>query len=166
MDDVIELPEVEVKPIGLTLQTFYPVVNKQYPWTGHSQLRVTKKENAVGGPGFKMSLSSANKGYNLVTNNCSDYTRMGLEAITGKKVNPWFFTTPGDVQDFFINNFNVVKKPSQSGSDTYWTTISENEYERLQNVYNKQKKLDSDESLARLRERRIKAGRPTPSDLK
>ena len=109
MDDVIELPEVEVRPIGLTLQTFYPITSKQYPWTGHSQLKVVKKENNIGGPGFTMSLGSENKGYNLITNNCSDYTRKGLEAITGKKVNPWFFTTPGDVQDFFINNFNVVK---------------------------------------------------------
>lgn len=36
MDDVIELPEVEVRPIGLTLQTFYPITSKLYPWTGHS----------------------------------------------------------------------------------------------------------------------------------
>lgn len=166
MDDIIELPEVEVRPIGLTLQTFYPITSEQYPLTGHSQLKVVKKENNIGGPGFTMSLGFDNKGYNLITNNCSDYTRKGLEAITGKKLNPWFFTTPGDVQDFFINNFNVVKKPSWPGSDTYWTTISENEYEKLQNVYNEQKKLDMDESIAKLRKRRIKAGHPLPSDLK
>lgn len=40
------------------------------------------------------------KGYNLVTNNCADATRKVLEAIYQIKMNPWLFTTPGDVKDF------------------------------------------------------------------
>jgi hypothetical protein len=49
--------------------------------------------------GFVTSYSS-DPWYNFVTNNCSDATRSAIESATGKKINPVFFTTPGDVKDF------------------------------------------------------------------
>ena len=40
------------------------------------------------------------KGYNLLTHNCSDSTKEALEKATGIKYNTFLFTTPGDTKDF------------------------------------------------------------------
>jgi hypothetical protein len=66
-------------------------------------------------------------GYNLVTNNCADATRCALETISGKKMNPYFFTTPGDVLDFFKENFDVRKVKNDGkrrGQETWYTNIT------------------------------------------
>ena len=91
-----ELPEVVVKPdpnskSQVTLTTYYPMVSA-YPYTGHSKLK-TEGGNII-------DVKSNDVGYNLITNNCSDATRKALEMASGKKMNNWFFTTPGDVKDF------------------------------------------------------------------
>jgi len=79
-------------------------------------------------------------GYNLVTNNCADATRCALEDISGKKMNPYFFTTPGDVLDFFKKNFDVRKdlKQSKVGTNTYYTNISEADFEKIRELHDQQ----------------------------
>jgi len=79
-------------------------------------------------------------GYNLVTNNCSDATRCALEAISGKKMNPNLFTTPGDVLDFFKENFDVVKdkRKSKFGNPVYYTTISGADFEKVKKLQEQQ----------------------------
>ena len=57
------------------------------------------------------------KDYNLFTNNCSDATREALEKTFNKKVNPFLFTTPGDVQDFALEELRGI--PSIKGDSIY-----------------------------------------------
>lgn len=86
--------------VPLRLETYYPIVHpyynskfdSPYKWTGHS---------AISGI---VSKDSDEDDYNLVTNNCSDATREYLEAIFNKKLDYNFFTTPGDVRDFALQN--------------------------------------------------------------
>ena len=97
-----QLPEVIIKPNKnntgvVTLDTYYPGSSK-YPFTGHSALR-TPGGNII-------SVGSSDPGYNLFLQNCSDATRDALEQATGQKVNPWFFTTPGDVRSFAEDTLN------------------------------------------------------------
>lgn len=83
----------------LHLITYYPIIHPSYdskydcyPLTGHSKI--------VG----VCSKDSGDSDYNLLTNNCSDETREYLEAIFKKQLDPFLFTTPGDVRDFALDN--------------------------------------------------------------
>ena len=91
-----QLPEVVITPGKNTkrkviLDTYYPMSSK-YPYTGHSRL-ITPGRNRI-------NVGPSDPGYNLFLQNCSDATREALEQATGQKINPWFFTTPGDVRSF------------------------------------------------------------------
>ena len=65
-------------------------------------------------------------------------------------MNPYFFTTPGDVLDFFKKNFDVRKDPKRSkvGTNTYYTNISEADFEKIRELHdqqlfaNKQRRLE------------------------
>lgn len=99
----INLEELEVRPktAQLELSTYYPL-SSQYPFTGHSALGLWP--DYEGGPISYISKDMSASDYNLVTNNCADATRTVLEEVLGIKMHPWFFTTPGDVRDFLIEN--------------------------------------------------------------
>lgn len=91
-----QLPEVTVTPDkgarnDVVLTTYYPGVS-EYWATGHSRLDTPG--------GNTIDVMSDDPEYNLVLNNCSDATRQALEQATGRKINPLFFTTPGDVKSF------------------------------------------------------------------
>ena len=91
-----QLPEVTITPDkearnDVLLTTYYPGIS-EYWATGHSEL-------ATPGGNY-IDVRSDDPGYNLLLNNCSDATRQALEQATGRKINPWFFTTPGDVKSF------------------------------------------------------------------
>lgn len=96
------LPEVTIGPRSrfyIPLETYYPFIS-DYPYTGHSKI-----------PYF-VDWGGDDLGYNLVTNNCSDKTREALEYTFNKKINPFIFTTPGDVRDFAIKQLNGIKVPT------------------------------------------------------
>lgn len=97
------------------LNTYYPFVSK-YPLTGHSSLIVTDTKEGGYKP-YYIDKKEENKGYNLVTNNCSDATRCALEKAFNKKINPFLFTTPGDVQDFALEELNGI--PEIKGDSIY-----------------------------------------------
>lgn len=103
-----------------TLTTYYPFISR-VPYTGHSQLTVTglvpnHQGDAVIGT-IGIDKGGHNEDYNLITNNCSDATRCGLEHTFDKKINPFLFTTPGDVQDFALDELNAI--PGKKG-DQYF----------------------------------------------
>lgn len=132
----VMLPEVEVYPTHLTLDTFYPLVSK-YPFTGHSALTATDTSPRT----FRVSRidkRSDDAGYNLVTNNCADATREALEAISGKEMKPFLFTTPGDVQDFFVENFPTRIIRDKQGRTTLQTNISKAEADIVRHLQRKQ----------------------------
>ena len=81
------------------LDTYYPFINKWYPYTGHSSLRIIDKDkdNDIYRSYILSKSPRRSKDYNLFTNNCSDATRCALEKTFNKKINPFLFTTPGDV---------------------------------------------------------------------
>lgn len=94
-----QLPEVVITPDKnqtrqVRLTTYYPGVSKYWA-TGHSKLETPG--------GNYVNVMSDDPDYNLLLNNCSDATREALEQATGKKMNPLFFTTPGDVRSFAEN---------------------------------------------------------------
>lgn len=97
---------------AVTLDTYYPIISS-YPWTGHSSLQVSGLIPNYQGDAQIGSLyidkGGNDKDYNLVTNNCSDATRCALEKIFDKKINPILFTTPGDVQDFALDELGGIK---------------------------------------------------------
>lgn len=103
--------------------------------------------------------------YNLLTNNCSDATREVLEEISGKKLNPFLFTTPGDVRDFFKENFKVFNDYSRKGEDNYYTYISEADADIVKKYAQKQRDINIEAGRQKLREKRIKEGKATSSDL-
>lgn len=93
------------------LNTYYPFISS-VPYTGHSSLSVTglvpnPQGDAVIGT-IGIDKGGHNEDYNLITNNCSDATRCGLEHTFDKKINPFLFTTPGDVQDFALDELNAI----------------------------------------------------------
>lgn len=98
------------------LDTYYPVINKQYPYTGHSSLTILDKDNGKYRH-YTLDKSSKSKDYNLFTNNCSDATRCALEKAFNKKINPFLFTTPGDVQDFALEELHGI--PYIKGDSIY-----------------------------------------------
>ena len=88
------------------LDTHYPFISN-YPYTGHSSLNIT---DTIDGHKSNKTITNRfhNKGYNLLTNNCSDATREALEKTFNQKLNPFLFTTPGDVQDFALEKLHGV----------------------------------------------------------
>jgi len=115
------LPEITVKPdpnsMSTALLTTYYPWSRDYPVTGHSTLQLLHHndddfESASGG--FVTAYGS-DPWYNFVTNNCSDATREAIEYATGKKINPIFFTTPGDVKDFVESNLGGKSEYDRRG---------------------------------------------------
>ena len=118
-----QLPEVVITPDKNTrndvlLTTYYPGVSKYWA-TGHSTLD-TPGGNFV-------DVKSDDPGYNLLLNNCSDATRYALEQATGKKINPLFFTTPGDVRSFAEDVLGG--KSVDMGDGSVQTTINLPQYQ-------------------------------------
>lgn len=155
------IPEITVVPNKLYLRTHYPVLSKDFPLTGHSEIDAYLNKNPIyDEDDDKVYIDTyrhtyidkqmSDDGYNLVTNNCADATRCALEDVSGKKMNPYFFTTPGDVLDFFKKNFDVRKdlKRSKVGTNTYYTNISEADFEKIRELHdqqlfaNKQRRLE------------------------
>jgi len=107
------LPEVVVEGYRpIKLRTYYPG-NKWYPLTGHSRLEIpfNKDEYIDVNKGFN------DKGYNLVTNNCSNLTYNFLSKMFGKNEDFNLFTTPGDVREFAIKKLGGKPK-MENGVDT------------------------------------------------
>lgn len=107
-----ELKPAVVKPkpyLGI-LNTYYPIIS-EYPFTGHSELDLYDSDGVFVN---HISKYGDNYDYNLVTNNCSDATRRAVEKIFGEKINPYLFTTPGDVQDFVVEK--TGQKPAKEGA--------------------------------------------------
>ena len=164
------LPEVEVTPYILKLTTQYPFINEFTPFTGHSELKAVERQKTEDGRLALPTLACINKkmldaDYNLLTNNCSDATREVLEEISGKKLNPFLFTTPGDVRDFFKENFKVFNDYSRKGEDNYYTYISEADADIVKKYAQKQRDINIEAGRQKLREKRIKEGKATSSDL-
>ena len=166
------LPEVEVTPTRLELITQYPIINEETPFTGHSEIEVLQQKKTKSGKLTPYALvgrinkSGSDADYNLLTNNCSDATREVLEEISGKKLNPFLFTTPGDVRDFFKENFEIFKSDNRKGEDNYYTYISEAEADIIEKHAKKQQDINNAARKQELREKRIKEGKATPSDLR
>lgn len=92
-----KLKNIDVYPNTITLQTYNPL-HENY-LVGHSKVifrsEDPKSYNAV------VNTKIDDPNYNLVTNNCSDDTRRVLESTFGIPLDYNFFTTPGDVRDYF-----------------------------------------------------------------
>lgn len=93
---------VHPKTGTLVLATYAPFQDSDFYWTGHSELELIPDYHD--GPRGYVSMDMDDKGYNLFTNNCADATRMVMEEIFGKQMNPWLFTTPRDSRDFLLEN--------------------------------------------------------------
>lgn len=104
------LPNLNVSPKTgtLTLDTYYPL-SKEYPFTGHSALTI-EPDDEFSSNYRLVSKDGSDNDYNLITNNCADDTRRVLEILFNKKMNPWFFTTPGDSRDFLLENGGTKMK--------------------------------------------------------
>lgn len=127
------LPEVVVYPTNLDLYTYYPIVS-EYKYTGHSALYGTNPNPDISG--FNLSKKRDAKNYNLLTNNCSDATREALEYLTGKPLNHYLFTTPGDVQDYFKENFETREVPAPKGTSHLRVNISLSDLEKIKGKVN------------------------------
>ena len=116
----LEPAVIKPEPIKAELNTYYPIVSKDYPWTGHSELILhhagPQKSSVI------VSKGGHNPDYNLVTNNCSDATRCAVEQIYGEKINPFLFTTPGDVRDFLLKK-DVDRVKTKKGVQTQYFEI-------------------------------------------
>lgn len=103
--------EVYPKTGDLILKTHYPIVSRDYPFTGHSELSIIPDYyDPYTNNRRNLSMGFQDNGYNLVTNNCADATGQIIEMLTGKQINPWLFTTPGDVKDFLLENGGIEEK--------------------------------------------------------
>lgn len=161
------LPEVTVVPTRLVLDTYYPVIGRNYRYTGHSSLRARSPEYTVDtSDGFttvpakhaSINKRPSDSGYNFVTSNCADATRCALETITGKKMNPYFFTTPGDVLDFFKENFDVRKVKSKNiGKKSYYTNITPAQLEMIKEQ--QQEQVQENRKERKLLARKQKGGK-------
>lgn len=110
--DAGPLPEVTVKPdynkwYNLILRTYYPFHKGRYSLTGHSELSTPG--------GNRISTNGNDADYNFILNNCSDATRKALEQAYHKAINPFLFTTPGDVKDFAEQKLGGKTKTAPSG---------------------------------------------------
>lgn len=126
-----QVPTINVRPIRLELDTYYPT-NKDFP-IGHSELTVEDYHDNGDPMLLEISKYPDENDYNLISNNCSDATRCALEKLTGKKMNPFLFTTPGDTLDFFRKNFDVKKDKNikERLHNRYYTNISKQQLEDL-----------------------------------
>lgn len=158
--------QVNTKPLDerskyAVLDTYYPFISKQYPYTGHSSLTIIAKDNGTY-RSYSINKYSKSKDYNLFTNNCSDATRCALEKTFNKKINPFLFTTPGDVQDFALEELHGIprfkgdsiyspvehkyvlnkrkKKFNKKGENTIYIPLDENQRKFLK-WYIKQEKI-------------------------
>lgn len=113
----LEPSVVKPAPYKGVLNTYYPLIST-YP-TGHSSLNLYNSDGKIV---VSINKSGRDHDYNFVTNNCSDATRRAVEQIFNEKINPFLFTTPGDVQDF------VAEKTGQNPvkEDTGKTTLEFN----------------------------------------
>lgn len=108
---------VKPAPVKAELRTYYPIISK-YPYTGHSELRIYGN-----GPSNRPTVISSggyHPDYNLVTNNCSDATRCAVEQIYGEEINPFLFTTPGDVRDFLLEKGVDIYRKSKGQDSQYF----------------------------------------------
>lgn len=85
----------------IRLKTDYPFSSRAP--IGHSTLIVPTSDRKA----FRISKGTHNPDYNLLCNNCSDATREALEIAFNRKMNPFLFTTPGDVRDFAIEELGA-----------------------------------------------------------
>lgn len=126
-----ELPEVTITGYApLRLTTYYPVVSKQYPFTGHSRLDIpidtkswekyfgTDESEDDSSPYIIINKKPKAKDYNLITNNCADAVLKYLNKAFGTNEKPYFFTTPGDVRDYALKHLNGKLIKNKNGSDT------------------------------------------------
>ena len=133
----VRLPDITVRPTYLDLTTYYPLRSDYI--TGHSALRGVKDTNGSmyidhNGDYFYISRKPKHAGYNFVTNNCSDATREALEAATGNKINPYLFTTPGDVQDFFKEQYPDFKVITEGPKTILRAYVTPAEFDRAKAV--------------------------------
>lgn len=115
----LEPSVIKPAPIKAELKTYYPFISK-YPWTGHSELilkNVSPEQRSI-----NVTRDWDSHDYNLVLNNCSDATRCAIEQVYNEKVNPFLFTTPGDVRDFLLKK-GVDKVKTDKGVDTQYFEI-------------------------------------------
>ena len=110
---------------------------------GHSSVEVSSYKDNGDENFYAESKVAGCNGYNLLTNNCSDGTRQVLEYTFNKKINPFLFTTPGDVRDFAIDSLHA--KPSSTDPNTLIIPINVKQKQRaiqkiskLNNIENKQ----------------------------
>ncbi|AXF52139.1 MAG: hypothetical protein [crAssphage sp. isolate ctcc615] len=104
--DTIHLDEVTVYPNTITLSTFNPLHPNYIP--GHSRITFTSNDPELRNGTVNTKMRDPN--YNFVTNNCSDDTRKVLEATFGVPLDYNFFTTPGDVRDYFSKMGAITKE--------------------------------------------------------
>ena len=102
----VNLPEVKVNPKYLLLRTWRPMIDNNFIYTGHSKLSLGNSDQ--NNPLYiDVNKKSNDPNYNLLFNNCSDATRRVLEKFYSDKINPFLFTTPGDVRDYFKDKTNL-----------------------------------------------------------
>lgn len=105
---------------------------------------------------------SDDPGYNLLFNNCSDATREALERATGKKINPWFFTTPGDVRSFAENVLGGTSYDNGDGSVETYINLPQYQINEIakyaQSLRNKRRLYARQRAESRRRKRLIASG--------
>lgn len=123
-----KLDEVTVYPNIITLSTFNPLHPNYLP--GHSRIIFTTQDPELKNSVVNTRMSDPN--YKFITNNCSDDTRKVLEATFGIPLDYNFFTTPGDVRDYFKERGAITKKRRnlKSPNTTQIMTISKDQYKR------------------------------------
>ena len=134
-----ELPEVTVSPSKqhyVYLETEYPFINPDTPYTGHSTLYSDSGS-------FTVSTGGYYPNYNLFTNNCSNSTCRVLERALGKKNDAWFFTTPGDVKDFAEDQLNAIEIESdQRGTKLHKIPVTLDQLRKIRyEAYNEEQRL-------------------------
>ena len=102
----VNLPEVNINPKYLLLRTWRPMIDNNFIYTGHSKLSLGNSDQ--NNPLYiDVNKKSNDPNYNLLFNNCSDATKRVLEKFYSDKINPFLFTTPGDVRDYFKDKTNL-----------------------------------------------------------
>lgn len=131
----IELPEYEVYPYKVRLDTYRPFNKRNF--IGHSQMFMTSPDPSV--RGGMINTRMEDNGYNIVTSNCSDDTDCILTNLFNKPNDTFLFTTPGDVRDFFIDNGAVedysegrrlIKKRYPYTYQSHTMNVTKDQYER------------------------------------
>lgn len=120
------LPEYIVYPYTINLETFKPF--DKHNLIGHSKIILHTIDPELKSTYVDTRLKDKN--YNLITNNCSDDTRKVLEAVFNKKVEPFLFTTPGDVRDFFIENGAIPKRKFSKTDEVHGMNVTKEQFKR------------------------------------